>query len=98
MLKSLHNHQLSQPTRNCGPEWRIAGGRCREKRRIAGGRCREKKNQVNKYIAIEFVQARQIGLKVKTIFGTYWVDRTVKTSSSDDPTRVAVWVACSARV
>ena len=51
-----------------------------------------------KYIAIEFVQARQIGLKVNTIFGMKWVDGTVRESSSDDPTRVADWVARSARV
>ena len=46
-----------------------------------------------KYIAIEFVQARQIGLKVNTILGTKWVDGTVRESSSDDPTQVADWVA-----
>ena len=51
-----------------------------------------------KYIAIEFVQARQIGLKVNTILGTKWADGTVWESSSDDPTRVADWVARSARV
>ena len=51
-----------------------------------------------KYIATEFVQARQIGLKVNTIFGTQWVDGTVGESSSDDPTQVADWAARSARV
>ena len=51
-----------------------------------------------KYIAVEFVQARQIGLKVNTILGTKWADGTVWESSSDDPTRVADWVARSVRV
>ena len=51
-----------------------------------------------KYIAIEFVQARQIGLKADTILGTKWVGGTVRESSSDDPARVAHWVARSARV
>ena len=51
-----------------------------------------------KYIAIEFVQARQIGLKANTILGTKWVDGTVRESSSDDPTQVTDWAARSARV
>ena len=51
-----------------------------------------------KYIAIEFVQARQIGLKVNAILGTEWVDGTVRESSRDDPTGVADWVTRSARV
>ena len=52
---------------------------------------------VIKYIAIQFVQARQIGLKVYTILGTWWIDGTVRESSRDE-TRVADWVARSARV
>ena len=51
-----------------------------------------------KHIVIEFVQARQIGLKANTILGTKWVDGTVRESSSDDPTQVADCVARSARV
>ena len=51
-----------------------------------------------KFIAIDFVQAQQIGLKVHTILRTWWVDGTVKESSSDDPTRVANLVARSVRV
>ena len=51
-----------------------------------------------KYITIEFVQARQVGLKVNTILGMKWVDGTVRESSSDDRTRVADWVARSTRV
>ena len=51
-----------------------------------------------KYIAIEFVQAGQIGLKANTIFGTKWVDGTVRESSSDDPTLVADWVARSSQM
>ena len=50
------------------------------------------------YIAIEFVQALQIGLKVNTILGTKLVDGTVRESGSDDPTQVADWVARSAWV
>ena len=53
---------------------------------------------MTEYIAIEFIQARQIGLKVKTILGTKGVDETVRESSSDDPIRVAHWMARSARV
>ena len=48
-----------------------------------------------KCIAIEFVQAQQIGLKVNTILGTWWVDGLVKVSSSDDQTRVADWLSAS---
>ena len=51
-----------------------------------------------KYIAIEFVQPRQIGLNANAILGAKWIDGTVRESSSDDPTRVADWVARSARV
>ena len=51
-----------------------------------------------KYIAIEFVQAQQIGLKANIILGTKWVDGTVRKSSNDDPTRVADWVVRSAQV
>ena len=57
-----------------------------------------KSRMMIKYIAIEFVQARQIGLKANTFLGTKWVDGTVREPSSDDHTRVADWVARSARV
>ena len=44
-------------------------------------RAEAEKNKVShddyKYTAIEFVQARQMGLKANTILGTKWVDGTV---------------------
>ena len=48
-----------------------------------------KSRMMIKYIAFEFVQARQFGLKANTILGTKLVDGTVRESSSEDPTRVA---------
>ena len=84
MLKPLGNHeagstacrrQLSQPTRRNGGLL------------VGPMQIKIKPIMIIKYIAIDFVQARQIGLKVNAILGTEWVDGTVRDSSSDDPTQ-----------
>ena len=92
MLKSLRNHEAgSAACRQQQPEEMEDCWWGPMQRKI-------KSCMMIKYIAIEFVEARQIGLKANTILGTKWVDGTVRESSSDDPTRVADWVAHSARV
>ena len=85
MLKSLRNHEAgSAACRQQQPEemadcwWGPMQRKIKSRMKI-------------KYIEIEFVQARQIGLKVNTILGTKWFIVTVRESSSDDPTRVADW-------
>ena len=92
MLKSLRNHEAGSPA-------------CRQQQPEEMADCwwvpmqrKMKYRMMIIYIAIEFVQAQQIGLKANTILGTKWVDGTVRESSSDDPTRVADWVARSGRV
>ena len=92
MLKSLRNHEAGsaachqqQPEEMADCWWGPM------QRKI-------KSRMMIKHIVIEFVQARQIGLKANTILGTKSVDGTVRESSSDDPTRVADCVARSARV
>ena len=95
MLKSLRNHEAgSAACRQQQPEEMAEMADCwwgPMQRKI-------KSRMMIKYIAIELVQARQIGLKVNTILGTKWVDGTVRESSSDDPTQVADWVGRSTQV
>ena len=94
-LKSLHNHKAgSDACRQLQSEEMAEMADC-----WWGPMQRKTKSRMMlKYIAIEFVQAQQIWLKVNTILGTKWVDGTVRESSSDDPTRVADWVGRSTRV
>ena len=95
MLKSLRNHEAgSAACRQQQPEEMAEMAECwwgPMQRKI-------KSRMMIKYIATEFVQAWQVGLKVNTFFGTKWVDVTVRESSSDDPTRVADSVGRSTRV
>ena len=92
MLKSLRNHETgSAACRQQQPEEMADCWWGPMQRKI-------KSRMMIKYIPVEFVQAWQVGLKAYTILGTKWVDGTVRESSNDDPTRVADWVARSARV
>ena len=88
MLKSLRNHEAgSAACRQQQPEEMAEMADCwwgPMQRKI-------KSRMMIKYIAIEFVQAWQIGLKVNTILGMKCVDGTVRESSSNDP----IWVADS---
>ena len=79
-------------------KWRVAGAGHRH-RGLCAGWCREKVKSIMmiKYIAIEFVQARQIGLKANTILGTgWWNSKRIKLRWSDSDRRLGGPLSASA--